>query len=113
LAITRTDSRRGTVAGGPVGDGLAAAEAAVGQEVVEVGSVVADQMCEHLALCRPADRGMATAPSGRLQSRDVGHVCRQSSEAAASSIAPRRPTVNRMITGSVSAPVAPSGCSGC
>ena len=44
------DAGPALVAGGAVGDRLAAAEAAMGEEVVEVGRLVAHQMREHLAL---------------------------------------------------------------
>src|SRR5206468_4268421 len=59
------------------GDRLAAAEAAMGQEVVEIGSLVADQMREHLALMPARQIG---ARRGRRQvelrgvARMLGHV---------------------------------------
>jgi hypothetical protein len=38
------------LAGRPIGDRLAAAETAVGQEIIELGGALADEMREHLAL---------------------------------------------------------------
>ncbi len=54
-------------AGRPVGDRLAAAEAAMGEQVVELARAFAHQMREHLALflARP-DRGRAMAPSDKI-----------------------------------------------
>jgi hypothetical protein len=51
------DAGAALVASRPVGDRLAAAEAAMGQEVVEVAGLVADQMREHLALVPPGRYG--------------------------------------------------------
>ena len=47
------DAGAALVAGGPVGDRLAAAEAAMGEQIVELGGTLAHEMGEHLAL-RPA-----------------------------------------------------------
>ena len=44
------DAGAALVAGRTVGDRLAAAEAAMGQQIIEVGGLFADQMREHLAL---------------------------------------------------------------
>ena len=51
LAITRTETQlRHPSHAGPVGDRLAAAEAALGEDVVEFGSALADEMGEDLPL---------------------------------------------------------------
>jgi len=64
------------VAGRAVGDRLAAAEAAMGQEVVEVAGLVADQMREHLALMPArqigAGRGRRQVKLGGI-TRMLGH----------------------------------------
>ncbi len=44
------DAGAAVLAGRPIGDRLAAAEAAVGQQIVELGGPLADEMREHLAL---------------------------------------------------------------
>ena len=44
------DARAATLAGRPVGDRLAAAEAAVGEDVVQLARAFADQVCKNLAL---------------------------------------------------------------
>ena len=60
------------VAGRPIGDRLAAAEAAMGQEVVEIAGLFADQMREHLALMPARQIG---AGRGRRQV-ELGGVTR-------------------------------------
>ena len=73
------------VAGRPIGDRLAAPETAMGQQVVEVAGLVADQMGEHLALV-PARQ--IRAGRGRRQielrgiTRMLGHGMSSASEAA-------------------------------
>src|SRR5262245_21339493 len=65
------------VAGRAVGDRLAAAEAAMGQEVIEVAGLVADQMREHLALV-PARQIGAGRRRRQIELRGItrvlGHV---------------------------------------
>ncbi len=61
------DAGAAGLAGRPVGDRLAAAEAAVGQQIVEFGSALANQMGEYLALLLArADRGRARARSDKI-----------------------------------------------
>ena len=71
------------VAGRPVGDRLAAAEAAMGEQVVEVAGLVADQVREHLAFM-PARQIGAGRRRRQVELRGVtrmlGHGCRQASE---------------------------------
>src|SRR6202165_1143882 len=87
------------VAGRAVGDRLAAPEAAMGEQIVEIARLVADQMREHLALMPARQIG---AGRGRRQvelrgvTRVLGHGMSSASEAAAgNSIAPPSLTVNR------------------
>ena len=61
------------VAGRPVGDRLAAPEAAMGQEVVEIAGLVADQMREHLALV-PARQIRAGRGRRQVELRGVTRV---------------------------------------
>jgi hypothetical protein len=71
------DAGAALVAGRAVGDRLAAAEAAMGQEVVEVAGLVADQMREHLALV-PARQIRAGRRRRQVElggvTRMLGHV---------------------------------------
>ncbi len=75
------DAGAALVAGRPIGDRLAAPEAAMGQEVVEIAGLFADQMREHLALM-PARQIRAGRGRRQIELRGVtrmlGHVgCRQ------------------------------------
>src|SRR5258708_14158890 len=74
------------VAGRPVGDRLAAAEAAMGEQVVEIARLLADQMREHLALM-PAWQIGAGRGRRQVQLRGVtgmlGHRAASASEATA------------------------------
>ena len=113
------DAGAALVAGRAVGDRLAAPEAAMGQEVVEVAGLVADQMREHLALV-PARQ--IRAGRGRRQvelrgvTRVLGHGMSSVSERRSTAPASRRArlTVN-WFAGAwpgvrTSAPAAPRGC---
>src|SRR6185437_3324275 len=60
-------------AGGPVGDRLAAAEAAMGEQVVQLGRAVADQMREYLALLL-AGEIRARRGRGQVELRRVARV---------------------------------------
>ena len=64
------------IAGRTIGDRLAAPKAAMGQQVVEVARLVADQMREHLALVPPrqirAGRGRGQVELGGI-TRVLGH----------------------------------------
>ena len=113
------DAGAALVAGGSVGNRLAAPETAMGEQVVEVARLVADQMREHLALV-PARQIRAGRRRRQVELRGVarmlGHVMPSVSEAVMQSIAPRRLTVNRFALTSdcpVIAPAArPRGCDG-
>ena len=73
------DAGAAGLAGRPVGDRLAAAEAAVGQQIVEFGSALANQMGKYLALLLAlqigAGRGRGQIKLRRI-ARVLGHVVR-------------------------------------
>ena len=121
LAIdANRDAGAALVAGRPIGDRLAAPEAAMGEQVVEVAGLVADQMGEHLALV-PARQIGAGRGRGQVELRGItrmlGHGMSSGLRSEqAGSIAPRRPTVNRFgqtavarTSGQKFAPAAPPG----
>ena len=75
------DAGAAVFAGRPVGDRLAAAEAAMGQKIVEVAGALADEVGEHLAFF-PAGKIGAGGRRGQIELRRVarmlGHVVRPS-----------------------------------
>src|SRR6185437_6265227 len=81
------------------GDRLAAPEAAMGQEVVEIAGLFADEGREHLALVPARQIGTRR---GRRQvelrgiTRMLGHVGSSRSEPGGASIAPTAPMVNQL-----------------
>ena len=89
------------IAGGAVGDRLAAPETAMGQQVVEVAGLVADQMREHFALM-PARQIRARRGRRQIELRSVARVLGHGmsvglrSEQTASIALPRL-TVNRCL----------------
>jgi hypothetical protein len=90
------DAGPALIAGRPVGDGLAAAEAAMGQEVVKVAGAVPHEVRKHLALMPArqirARRGRRKVKLGRV-ARVLGQGTSWASEMSIS-IALRRPVVN-------------------
>src|SRR6185437_63432 len=83
------------VASRPIGDRLAAAEAAMGEEIVEIAGLVANQMSEHLPLM-PARQIRAGRGRRQVELRGVTRVLGQGIPSASGakqtwdSIAPRR-----------------------
>src|ERR1041385_5164540 len=92
------DAGAALVAGRTVGDRLAAAETAMGEQGGKIAGLLPDQMRKHLALVPARQIG---AGRGRRQielrgvARMLGHVASQVSEAVLASIAPLQPSVNR------------------
>src|SRR5205814_3995120 len=91
------DAGAALVAGRPVGDRLAAAEAAMGQEVVEVAGAVTHQVRKHLALM-PTRQIRARGGRRKVKLGGVARVLGQGTSWASEvgiSIALRKPPVNR------------------
>ena len=67
------DAGAAALAGRPVGDRLAAPEAALGQDIVELGRALADQVRKHLPLFLAAEIG-AGRRRGQVELRSVARV---------------------------------------
>ena len=96
-ATTRTETQaRQPLAGRPIGDRLAAAEAAMGEQIIELARALADQMRENLALFLALQIG-AGRRRGQIElrciARVLGHLVRPSFHfRIATSIARRAPS---------------------